>query len=181
MSYVRINMYKDIQEYLNNTEDNLDVLVLGGETPISGMISNPNKVLTTDIPEVDAHALPYEDDTWDIIISDQMLEHVQKPWLVVEEMWRVLKSGGLVICTSCSYNPVHWGPLDCYRFMPDGFDVLFDKFNNRSIKTWGNKAAIIHDLISDGHRHTLPKSVSNQYLETNDINNPWVIWVIGQK
>lgn len=45
----------------------------------------------------DAHRLPLEDDCVDLVISMQVLEHVHSPWLVVDEIGRVLRPGGMFI------------------------------------------------------------------------------------
>lgn len=45
----------------------------------------------------DAHALPYPDDDFDVVMSAHMLEHCPHPQLVLAEMERVLAPGGLLI------------------------------------------------------------------------------------
>lgn len=45
----------------------------------------------------DAHDIPYKDETFDVIVCTEVLEHVDDPWQVVMEIKRVLKTGGLAI------------------------------------------------------------------------------------
>jgi len=45
----------------------------------------------------DAHALPYPDDHFDLVMSAHMLEHCPHPQLVLAEMARVLRPGGLLV------------------------------------------------------------------------------------
>src|SRR5262245_45844689 len=43
----------------------------------------------------DAHCLPFKDGMLDMVVSKDTLEHFLQPWLVVKEVHRVLKKGGL--------------------------------------------------------------------------------------
>lgn len=43
------------------------------------------------------HALPFADNTFDIAYSSNVVEHIQNPWDMCEEMLRVTKPGGLTI------------------------------------------------------------------------------------
>jgi 2-polyprenyl-3-methyl-5-hydroxy-6-metoxy-1,4-benzoquinol methylase len=81
-------------------------------------------------PNVDVvPADPYDwvelpDAGFDVIISGQALEHVEFPWLVVEQMARKLKPGGQVFLIVPSRGPQHRFPVDCYRYYPDGLRAL---------------------------------------------------------
>lgn len=48
----------------------------------------------------DAYALPYLDDTFDLVHSAEMLEHLEFPEKAIKEMYRVLKKGGTLIITT---------------------------------------------------------------------------------
>lgn len=45
----------------------------------------------------DAHRIPVADESYDLAISMQVLEHLHSPWIAVEEMARVLRPGGWLI------------------------------------------------------------------------------------
>ncbi len=57
-----------------------------------------------------AEALPYPDDTFDVIISHEVLEHVQDDRLSVAEMARTLKPGGRVVI----FVPNRWYPFETH-------------------------------------------------------------------
>lgn len=61
---------------------------------------------------------------YDYVISGQMLEHVEFPWLTFLEIARVLKRGGICCVIAPSGGPMHNYPLDCYRYYPDGIAAL---------------------------------------------------------
>jgi len=61
---------------------------------------------------------------YEYVISGQMLEHVEFPWLTFLEIARVLKRGGICCVIAPSGGPMHNYPLDCYRYYPDGLAAL---------------------------------------------------------
>ena len=46
----------------------------------------------------DAQALPFADNTFDMVTCQTVLIHVHNPQLAISEMWRVLKPGGTILC-----------------------------------------------------------------------------------
>lgn len=60
----------------------------------------------------------------DVLISGQAFEHMQYFWMVMLEIRRVLKPNGLCCLIAPSGGPEHRFPVDCYRFLPDGFRAL---------------------------------------------------------
>ncbi|SAL13853.1 ubiquinone/menaquinone biosynthesis methyltransferase [Caballeronia udeis] len=50
-------------------------------------------------PEVDMHAIPYPDATFDLVIHSDTLEHVENPVHALQECRRVLKPGGALCFT----------------------------------------------------------------------------------
>src|SRR5207249_2288419 len=72
------------------------------------------------------YTFPIPDNSFDVVLSGQVIEHVRKIWLWVREVARVCKVGGVVI----TINPVNWPfheyPIDCWRIYPDGMKSLYD-------------------------------------------------------
>lgn len=79
-----------------------------------------------DIVMKDPYTLPFEDNSINIIISGQCLEHVQKPWELVKEMWRVLDPGGHCFITAPSKMHLHSYPHDYWRFHPEGMRFMLE-------------------------------------------------------
>ncbi|MDQ0644475.1 class I SAM-dependent methyltransferase [Microbacterium murale] len=59
----------------------------------------------------DAHALSFADDSFDIVHTHQVLQHVADPVLALREMRRVTKPGGLVAARDADYAGFIWFPL----------------------------------------------------------------------
>jgi len=79
----------------------------------------------------DAHKFPIKDNSLDCVFSNAVLEHLKRPWLVAEEMYRVLKSNGLV-CINVPFLNVGHEDHDYHRFTGDGLRSVFHQF--REIK-----------------------------------------------
>jgi SAM-dependent methyltransferase len=78
-------------------------------------------------------AIPVEDDRFDTVILNQVLEHLPQPMMVLHELRRVLKPGGTMICSAPLFYEEHEQPYDFYRYTQfawrfmmkeAGFDIL---------------------------------------------------------
>jgi SAM-dependent methyltransferase len=78
---------------------------------------------------VDAHYLPFQDAAFDGVWIQAVLEHVVEPEKVVDEIYRVLKMGGVVYSETPFMQQVHEGPFDFKRFSLLGHRYLFKKFD----------------------------------------------------
>jgi SAM-dependent methyltransferase len=72
-----------------------------------------------------ANTLPFRPDSFDVVVSTEMLEHDAHPWRSVTEMARVVRWGGWVILTARGFGyPRHMAPQDMYRFSTEAMSVL---------------------------------------------------------
>lgn len=68
------------------------------------------------------------DESFDLVISANVIEHVPKPWLWFPELSRITKRGGRII----TINPVSWpehtgGSADYWRLYPAAYRSLFEE------------------------------------------------------
>jgi SAM-dependent methyltransferase len=76
-----------------------------------------------DFQVADVHALPFDDDTFDVTHAHQVLQHVADPVQALREMARVTKPGGIIAARDSDYAGFIWWPqlpaldswLDLYR------------------------------------------------------------------
>jgi SAM-dependent methyltransferase len=73
----------------------------------------------------DAHNLPFRANAFSMILSTEMLEHVQEPQRVIDEIQRILKPEGKLVLTTRFIFPLHDTPNDFYRFTQYGLGHLF--------------------------------------------------------
>lgn len=62
-------------------------------------------------------------DSFDIVVSGQTFEHIERPWEVIKEIHRVMKPGGICCIIAPSVGDYH-EPPDCWRFYSDGLKAL---------------------------------------------------------
>jgi SAM-dependent methyltransferase len=80
---------------------------------------------TTDILGI-AEELPFEDNSFDGVLSIAVLEHVRDPFRAAREIGRVLKPGGRLICAAPFLQPLHAFPNHYYNMTHFGLRALFE-------------------------------------------------------
>ncbi len=63
-------------------------------------------------------------ETYGVVLLTETLEHIYSPERAFREAARILKVGGIFICTTVACWPIHRHPKDYWRFLPDGLDHL---------------------------------------------------------
>lgn len=79
------------------------------------------------------YSFPIPDESYDIVLSGNVIEHVRKIWLWVKELSRVCKTGGYIITINPVSWPYHEAPVDCWRIYPEGMRILYDEANIKTI------------------------------------------------
>ena len=82
-----------------------------------------------------AEDLPYDDDSFDLVICTQVIEHVHDPEATVREIHRVLAPGGTALVSTHGVYIYHPDPpgsgQDYWRWTHSGLDRLF-----RTVAAW---------------------------------------------
>jgi SAM-dependent methyltransferase len=74
----------------------------------------------------DAENLPFPDHHFDVVFSNQVLEHVVDPKRALQEAVRVLRPGGRLILSVPGVWPAHEVPYDYWRFTRYGLVHLLE-------------------------------------------------------
>ncbi len=179
-------MYNKISEYLKESVKG-KILGISGIKNFYPFINIKDVELTeVDYPEVDMQNLPYKDNSFDFVISDQVLEHLEDPEKAIHESHRVLKNGGIAVYTTCFMNYLHSCPKDFWRFSPDILRHLCRNFSEiPQCEGWGNRVVILLCLISDKFRFmNIPESklsIRWKIATINEKRYPIVTWIIARK
>jgi SAM-dependent methyltransferase len=115
------------------------ILVVGGGQLGSGLESLYNdptiELIAFDVyasPIVqfigDGHAIPLADASIDGVVVQAVLSFVLEPWVVAQEIYRVLRTNGIVLADTPFMQQVCEGPYDFVRFTDSGHRWLFRGF-----------------------------------------------------
>lgn len=77
----------------------------------------------------DAQELPFPKNSFDTILSTQVLEHLPQPQKAVDEINRVLKKGGYCLLSTNMAWIFHAVPDDYFRYTESGLKHLFRGFS----------------------------------------------------
>ena len=181
----RYHMYKKIASYFKQPI-NGNILGIGGIEKFYPLIDKEASILDAKYPEIDMQDLPYKNDQFDFVISDQVIEHIEDPQKAVHESCRVLKIGGIAVHTTCFLNYIHLCPKDFWRFSPGSLSYLFRDFSEiLCCEGWGNRIAILLCFISERFRFmSIPEtrlSIRHFIATWNEERYPIVTWVIARK
>jgi|GEM_PF-2401070 len=68
-----------------------------------------------------------DDESQNLVMAVELLEHTQKPWKVINEMSRVCKTGGYIFISGPSFSYAkHEYPIDLWRIGPKTMKSFFD-------------------------------------------------------
>ena len=134
---------KGLKKTLLNNSDKLNGVLLDfgcGSKPYEKLFINVKNYIGVDLKIegreenhqyvdkfYDGKTIPYEDDTFDSLLSTEVLEHVFNIEEVLKEMNRVLKKGGKALITTPFMWEEHEMPYDFARYTTPALIYLYEK------------------------------------------------------
>ena len=117
------------------------------------------------------------DQEFDIIIADQVWEHLLWPYKATKNVLSMLRPGGYFLITTPFLIKVHDVPIDCSRWTELGLKYFLAEcgFSLEGIVTgsWGNRKAVIGNLQS------FPKGFYRSLK--NEPEYPLTVWALARK
>lgn len=115
---------------------------------------------------------------FDLIICDQVFEHLKWPYRAGRNVYDMLKPGGHLIISVPFMVRVHEVPIDCNRWTRDGLSYFLQEcgFPEAGIRTdaWGNRACVKANL------NRWPKRGPFDSMK-NEPNFPVMVWAFARK
>lgn len=129
-------------------------------------IDIPGEYKDREIVYYDGKHIPFEDETFDSLISSEVFEHVVNIDEIVKELNRVLKRGGNVLITVPFVYPRHCWPNDYRRYTYEGIKNLLTSNGFEIIKCESNAGYIesITELINNYVFENIGNKVMRQLL-----------------
>lgn len=117
------------------------------------------------------HHIPVADNSYDVIVNTQVLEHVEFPQVVVNELHRILKPNGRLFLTAPQSWGIHMAPYHFFNFTRYGLESLFNNahFEVELIKPNGGIFWNLSKMISK-----LPNYIFSGYRE----KETWVSFML---
>lgn len=129
---------------------------------------------TLRFPEFDlCEATPQR--TYDVVICEQILEHVRDPWRAAVTLNKLCSPGGHVIVSTPFLVKIHDEPGDHWRFTATGLRHLLEQagFRVSSVAAWGNASCARANF-----RAWVPHRPWNSLR--NDPTLPLVVWAVAR-
>lgn len=110
-------------------------------------------------------SLPLDDATVDLVLSTQVLEHVNDPGLYLSESFRVLKPGGSLVLSTHGIMYYHPDPQDHWRWTRTGLSKILESagFEVFALRGLMGLVAAALQIIQDGTIAYLPVSIRRFY------------------
>ncbi len=113
-----------VTEYIGVERQSLFAL-----TAASGGVDQPDVLY-------DGERLPFDDGSFDTVVSFEVLEHSAAPHTLIAEMRRVLRPGGTLILSAPFSYRVHEAPHDYFRYTAHGLTALVETEGLRIEALW---------------------------------------------
>jgi SAM-dependent methyltransferase len=130
----------------------------------------------TSYEDLDVCAPPPNLDSYDVVICEQVLEHVEDPWRAARTLHDLCNPGGHVVVSTPFLIRVHPTPFDFWRFTEDGLRRLLESAGLVVDETasWGSKRAV------RGNLSRFPPMRPWRSLR-NEPDVPLVIWAFAHR
>ena len=98
----------------------------------------------------DAGRIPLKDSSVNTVICTEVFEHLSDPWMCRDEVFRILKPGGVFLGSVPFLFPFHETPRDYTRFTSQGISYLFRNFVDVSVFVMGGYLGTIGVIAEYG-------------------------------
>lgn len=174
--WMRIVMYRRCFEFVRALgPDRLDVLEVSAGPQWSREFEF-RSYTPTQYPYFDlcAQTLPAQ---FDLIIADQLFEHLRWPYRAGRNALSMLKPGGVFLITVPFLVRIHASPIDCTRWTPEGLYYFLQECGFHAagiaVDAWGNRACLKANLLAWRKRRPFGSL-------KNEADFPMVVWAFAR-
>lgn len=179
VQWCRVVMNREIDRFIRSLNcPNIDTLEISG----SGSQGRYDfrSYQTVSFPDYDVCKGPLAREKFDLVIAEQVFEHVLRPDLAAAHVYQMLRHGGIFVISTPFLLKVHGHPFDLYRWTEHGVRQLLETagFTVSATGSWGNRECLIADLTAD-----LRWTAYDPGLHSlrNELQFPIVVWAFAKK
>lgn len=171
------NAQRFFNKYVYPNNNDITILEIGsyiGGFNIRSLNPKNSKYVGVDLSEgpgvdvvlTDPYVLPFDDNTFDYVISSSCFEHIDFFWESYLEIMRVLKPSGVFYLNAPSNGDFHRFPIDSWRFFPD---------SGHSLIRWGNRNGY-NSILLEQYTSNKDSDIWSDYVgvflkDSNYLNN----------
>jgi hypothetical protein len=177
--WCRVVMNREIERFIRSLDcSHIDALEISGT--VSQGRYNFRSYHTVQYPDYDVCEAPLGQEQFDLVIAEQVFEHVLRPDLAAMNVYQMLRPGGVFVISTPFLLKVHEAPLDLHRWTETGMRQLLETagFFVTATASWGNRECLSADMtpgldwtLYDPRRHSL----------INEPQFPIVVWAFAEK
>jgi hypothetical protein len=177
IDWCRIVMNDDTKKIVQGLDiANIDALEISGK---AWKKTGFRSYTSTRYPEFDICAPLTLDSRYDLVLAEQVFEHLRHPASAIKNVFELLKPGGRFMLTIPFLLKVHGSPEDFQRWTPDGLrHFLSDAgFVDVDVRSWGNRQCVIAYMDYE----SLPPFDPAVHSLNNEPDITMQIWAIAKK
>lgn len=176
--YLRVKMDQAVGEYLDELgSEQLDAAEISGSAHAERTWASFQSL---NYPDFDLCAPLVVEGQFDVVICEQVLEHVADPSAAAANLLGLVRPGGHVIVTTPFLVRIHelleYGMYDYWRFTPRGLGVLLERagLDVVDVGSWGNRVCVQANLSRwSAYRSWQPLR--------NEPDVPLQVWAIARR
>ena len=134
---------------------------------------------TLGFDEYDVCERPYASSSYDLVIVEQVLEHVLWPYRAVRHLFKMLRPSGFLLVTTPFLVKIHGAPIDCSRWTELGMRHLLAEggfpLDRMTTGSWGNRMCVRRGL------QWSVRLIPWYHTLRNEPTYPVVVWALAQK
>lgn len=176
--WVRVVMYEECKSFLNSIDPkDKTALEISGADNVFWQSVGFKSYRATEYPGFDICQEALQE-RFDVIIADQVFEHLLWPYRAARNAYAMLNPGGYLVVATPFLVRRHNVPTDCTRWTDVGMKYFLAEagFSLERVRTgaWGNKACLKSNLTA----WTKPGPFSSF---KNEPNYPVMVWAFAQR
>jgi SAM-dependent methyltransferase len=177
--WCRVVMNRAIEKFIRSVDcGRMDVLEISGAGSQGKYDFRSYK--SVGYPEYDVCAGPLAKEQFDIVIAEQVFEHILRPDKAATNVYEMLRPGGIFVISTPFLVKIHQQPLDLYRWTEKGMRQLLETamFTVLATGSWGNLECLAADM-QPGLGWTAYDPIKHSLH--NEPQFPIVVWSFAKK
>jgi SAM-dependent methyltransferase len=179
VQWCRVVMDTEIERFIRSLDcPHIDALEISGFGSQGRYNFRSYKVV--EYPEYDVCTEPLGLEQFELIIAEQVFEHVLRPDRAAANVYQMLRPGGVFVVSTPFLLKLHGCPSDLYRWTEHGMRQLLETagFINVATASWGNRKCLFANT-KPGHEWT--RYIRRLHSLRNEPQFPLVVWAFAEK